>query len=288
MKNLKTKLSQFFILFCGIMICLSCTNNQNTDSNKTENELFTNQTINVGYISYPPGFIVNPNTQEKSGIFNDIMVEIANRNHLKINYKEEVTWATMIEVLNTDRVDLICNPVWATKERKANADFSNPVYYSPIGAFVRIDDNRFDKDISKINNSDVKIAAVDGEINNVIGVTDFPKAKLISFPNNIDVAQLFLEVESKREDVTFAEPMFAFDYMQKNPGKLKNIAINTPLRNYPNCYMYKKGQTKLGAFLNTEIQKLIEDGTIEKIIAKYEPFPGAIINVKDARAKDIQ
>jgi polar amino acid transport system substrate-binding protein len=288
MKSLKRNITGLLMLVASVFILGSCNNSNNTNTTETKNEVFANKAIKVGYISYPPGFIVDPNTKEKSGIFNDVLVEIAKRNGLTIDYKEEVTWATMIEALKTDRVNLIANPVWATKERKENADFSKPVYFSPIGVYVRADDNRFDADRSKINDPSVKIAAVDGEVNNFIGKSDFPKAELKPFPNNIDVAQLFLEIQTKKKDVTFAEPMFAYDYMQKNPGKLKNIGEKSPIRNYPNCYMYKKGESKVGDFLNAEIDKLIKDGTIDKIIAKYEPFKGAVISASDSLGVDIQ
>lgn len=285
MKSLKAKIAGLLMFIISVFIITSC---NNTNATETKNEVFANKTIKVGYISYPPGFFVDPNTKEKSGIFNDVLVEIAKRNGLTIHYKEEVTWATMIEVLKTDRVNLIANPVWATQERKENADFSRPVYFSPIGVFVRADDNRFDADRTKLNDPKIKIAAVDGEVNNFIGKSDFPKAELKPFPNNIDVAQLFLEIQTKKKDVTFAEPMFAYDYMQKNPGKLKNIGEKSPIRNYPNCYMYKKGESKVGDFLNAEIDKLIKDGTIDKIIAKYAPFKGAVISASDSLAVDIQ
>ena len=266
----------------------ACNGNKSISTTNNGEDIFPNKTIRVGYISYPPGFIVDPNTKEKSGIFNDVLKEIAKRNNLTIDYKEEVTWATMIEVLKTDRVDVIASPVWATKERRIKADFTKPIYYSPIGVYVRSNDNRFDTDRTKINNPAVKIAAIDGEINIEIAKSDFPNAELNPFPNNIDIAQLFLEVQTNKKDVIFSEPMFAYDYMQKNQGKLKNIGDKSPIRNYPNCYMYKKGSSKVGTFLNTEIDKLIKDGTIDIIIAKYEPFKGAVIKTTDPLAVDIQ
>lgn len=250
--------------------------------------LFENNTIQVGFISYPPGFIVDPNTKEKSGIFNDLLVEIAKRNHLTINYKEEVTWATMIESLKSSRVDLIANPVWATNERRAHADFSIPVYFSPIGIYVRANDDRFTEDPLRINSGDVRIAGVDGEINGVIAKADFPKAELILFPNNIDVAQLFLEIQSGKKDVTFAEPMFAYDYMKANPNKLKNIAVDRPVRNYPNSFMFDQGHPELKSFLDAEIQKLIDDGFVDRTLVKYAPFEGAVISATDPRAIERQ
>lgn len=284
----KATLAGFIVLIAATLLLANCTGGGNVNQGGAEGEVFANKTIKVGYISYPPGFIVNPNTKEKSGIFNDVLVEIAKRNGLTIDYKEEVTWATMIESLKTNRVDLIANPVWATKERKENADFSKPVYFSPIGIYVSSDDTRFDADRSKLNDPAVRIAAVDGEINYTIGKQDFPKAQVQPFPNNIDVAQLLLEIQTKKKDVTFAEPMFVYDYMQKNPGKLKNIAEGAPIRNFPNSFMYKKGAQKIGDFLNAEINKLVQDGTIDRIINKYEPFKGAVIRVGDPRAVDVQ
>ncbi|MBK5208289.1 MAG: amino acid ABC transporter substrate-binding protein [Flavobacteriaceae bacterium] len=284
MKTLKLIFLAFLFSF------ISC-NNKNTDK-KNDSDLLARiqetKEIKVGYVSYPPGFIVDPNTKEKSGIFNDVLLAIAEDNNLKINYKEEVTWATMIESLKTGRVDLIANPVWATNERKKNADFSTPVYFSPIGIYVRENDHRFDNDRAKINDPKVKIAGVDGEINTIIGREDFPKAQLNPFPNNIDVAQLYLEIESGRKDVTFAEPMFAYDYMSKNPGKIKNIGKDNPIRSYPNSFMFKQNESRFKEFLDESINKLIENGKIDKIIKQYEPFEGAIINVKDSLARDIQ
>lgn len=259
-----------------------------SSTTNAQKALFADSTITVGFISYPPGFIVDPNTKEKSGIFNDILLEIARRNNLKVNYKEEVTWATMIESLKTGRVDLIANPVWATNERRAQADFSTPVYFSPIGAYVRADDNRFDGDLTKLNVSAVRIVGVDGEINSVIASTDFPNANLTLLPNNIDVAQLFLEIQSGRRDVTFAEPMFAFDYMKANPNKIKNIAVDEPVRNYPNSYMFDQGNPELKSFLDSEIQRLVESGFIDRVLAKYAPFEGAVISVSDPRAIERQ
>lgn len=285
-------MKNFKILLVAIMTIsfFSCKNN--SENKKGEKDLFsqiqTSKEIRVGYISYPPGFIVDPNTGNKSGIFNDVLLEIAKDNGLKIIYKEEVSWATMIEALKTNRVDLIANPVWATAERKENADFSNPVYFSPIGVYVRADDDRFTSDRTLINSSDVKIAAVDGEINSFIGTTDFPNANLEPFPNNIDVAQLFLEIESGRKDVTFAEPMFAYDYMSKNPNKIKNIGERSPIRNYPNSYMLNKNEDRFKELLNSSIDKLVKNGTVEKIVKEYQPFEGAVIQVTDSIARDIQ
>ena len=52
--------------------------------------------------------------------------------------------------------------------------------------------------------------------------------------------------------------------------------------------MFKKGDSKMADFLNKEIEKLLKDGTIDKIIAKYEPFKGAVNSATSSLALDIQ
>ena len=266
----------------------SCKNDkvktQDSIALSTFNKILNKGQIDVGYINYPPGFIVDPNTNEYSGIFKEVLAEIAKRNNLKLNFKEPVTWATMIQDVNLGKVDMLSSPVWATKARKEVVDFTNPVYFSPIGVFVRANDDRFANNYSKLNDPKIKIAAVQGEVNNEIGKTDFPLAQLDPFTDDIAVSQLFLEIKSGRKDVTFAEPMFAHDYIKKNPNTIKNIALTNPIRNYPNSFLVKKGESDLKEFLNSEIKKLANDGTIDQILEKYAPFKGAVISITDSLA----
>lgn len=266
----------------------SCKNTSNTSkenlSSSTFQKIIKKGQIDVGYINYPPGFIIDANTNEYSGIFQEVLAEIAKRNNLKLNYKAPVTWATMIQDVNLGKVDMLSSPVWATATRKEVADFTSPVYFSPIGVFVRDNDNRFEKNYSKINDPNIKIAAVQGEVNNEIGKTDFPLANLDPFTDDVDVSQLFLEIKTGRKDVTFAEPMFAHDYIQKNPNTIKNIGLTNPIRNYPNSFLVKKGEKDLIVFLNSEIRKLATDGTIDLILERYSPFKGAVISITDSLA----
>jgi hypothetical protein len=78
MKSFKKNFTGLSILFVSVFILNAC-NNSTKSSGDDKNQVFQHRIIHVGYISYPPGFIVDPNTKEKSGIFNDILVEIAKK-----------------------------------------------------------------------------------------------------------------------------------------------------------------------------------------------------------------
>lgn len=235
--------------------------------------------IRVGYISYPPSFIKDPNTGQMSGIFYEVLQEAGKNLDLKIDYTEEVAWGTMIEAVKSNRVDLVSTGIWPTSARGKSADFSTPLYYSTVRAYSAANDNRFDGNIDAVNNADVRIAVVDGEMSSIIARTDFPIAQAKSLTQSTDIAQLLLEVATKKADLTFVEPAVASEYMNANPGKIKEVVNVKPLRIFPNVMMVAKGEQRLLSTLNTAINELINNGFVDKVIQKYEKYPGSFQRV---------
>jgi polar amino acid transport system substrate-binding protein len=229
--------------------------------------------IRCGYVTYPPSCIKDPNTGELSGIFIETIKEVGENLELVIEFTEEVGWGSMIEGLKTNRYDLICSPVWASTSRGKQADFSMPLFYSGIGVYVREDDNRFEN-LSEIDSDSVKIATIDGEITDIIARSEFPNASRVSLPQLSDLSQILLNVARGRADVTFVEPHIGFQFLKNNPGTVKNIAEAKPIRIFPNSMMFKKGQVEFKSMLDTALEELINIGHVDKIIDKYEPYPG--------------
>ncbi|NOZ46915.1 MAG: amino acid ABC transporter substrate-binding protein [Chlorobi bacterium] len=276
MKRLRVIINFVFIS----LLLFSC----NTDGNKsnylkqsksTYQKILESGKIRVGYISYPPSFIKDPNTGKFSGIFHEVLQEIGKKLQLKIEYTEEVGWGSMIEAINSGRVDLICTGVWPTTERGKHVDFTKPLYYSTVRAYVRLNDNRFDGNLTKINNPDIRISSIDGEMTSIIAKFDFPKAKGVSLTQMNDVSQVLLEVSSGKADITFVEPAIALEYMSKNPGKIKEVKNVPPLRVFPNTMIVGKGEVQLLSTINIGIDELANNGFIDKIVSKYEKFPGS-------------
>ncbi len=229
--------------------------------------------IKVGYISYPPSFIKDPNTGEYSGIFHEVLLEIGKKLDVKIEYTEEVGWGTMIEAINSGRVDLIATGVWPTTERGKHVDFTNPLYYSTVRTYVRAGDNRFDGDLSKINNNDIKISSIDGEMTSIIAQIDYPNAKQVSLTQVNDVSQVLLDVATGKADVTFAEPAIALEYMAKNPGQIKEVENVKPVRVFPNTMIVGKGEAEFLSTLDIAIEELVNNGFVDRVIEKYEKYP---------------
>ncbi len=230
--------------------------------------------IRCGYVIYWPGVIKDPNSGKLSGVHVEAMEAIGEKLGLKIDWAEEVGWGSMIEGLQANRYDVVGSGVWANASRGKYAAFSTPFYYSGANAYCRINDHRFDKDLKAINSADIKIATIDGEMSDVIARAQFPKAKRISLPEMASISQAFLAVDTNKADVFFEDPASAYEYEKNNPGRLRNIARNKPLRVFGVTIMFKKGEVELQGMFDKAIDELVFSGAMDQIIEKYESKPG--------------
>jgi polar amino acid transport system substrate-binding protein len=231
-------------------------------------------TIRCGYVSNPPSCMVDPNTRKLSGIFVDAIEATAKKLELKVEWTEEVGFGSMIEGLQNNRYDIVPCAIWPTGARAKQADFSDPLFYSGVGAFVRQDDDRFIDNLQAINSPDVKIATIDGEMAEAIALSDFPKAQRVGLPQLSDISMMLLNVKEGRADVTFVELFFAHEFLKNNPGSIKNITPDRPVRVFPNTMLLRHGQPEFKALLNTALEEQINLGIVDNLIVKYEPAPG--------------
>lgn len=249
------------------------------------------KTIRAAWLTYPPAAMKDTTTGKLSGTFVETLDLIAKNLDLKVQWMDgETPWGTQIEGLEGDRYDIVGSPVWANYTRGKLTTLSKPVYYSGIGIYVRKNDNRFPNDWAVggvtqrnklLNNPDIRIATIDGETGDLIAQTQFPQAKRVALPQNAEISQLFLNVANSKADVLFAEPFFAYEYLRNNPGTVKNIAEQTPIRVLGNCYMMKKNEWQLKQMIDTAIEDMLNSGTIDTILANpnYEKAPSLFYRV---------
>jgi len=234
--NLELKLIVSVIPVSVLLTLAGCgqqTTGKQGSSQPAFDRVINTKTIRVGYISYGTSLIKDPNSGKITGIFHDVLEESGHRADLKIEFVEEVGWGTMIEAVNSGRVDLICTGLWPNSTRAKFADFTDPIYFSPIKAYVKTGDKTFDGDLGKANAATVKIATIDGEMTSIIAKTDFPKATIDSLPQTADVSQVLLEVAGGEAALTFVEPAIARDFLDKNPDAVREVSGVSPVRVFP-------------------------------------------------------
>ncbi len=240
-------------------------------------QILRSNTIRVGYVNVPASFNVDPNTKEKSGVFFDVLETIAKNTGFKIDYVEEVNWGSMIAGLQTGRYDMVASPAWASANRARQALFSNPVYFSAIGVWVRADETRFSAEPSwsSLNNPDVRIGALDNSTGVRIAQSQLPQANLVTYPVFSSESEIFLDLTHHKIDVFFEEPAKGLLFAHGHPGTIKDIAKDKPIRVFPDVFLLPEGETRLKQVIDAALEELHNSGFIEQVLKKYEPLPGA-------------
>jgi len=236
-------------------------------------------TIRCGYILYDPVVKKDPNSGELSGILFDIMNHMAARLELKIEWTEEVPFVTAFEGLKTNRYDAVCAPLWGWPPQARMGELIGPMYYYPIGAWARADDTRFDSGLSSVNNEGIKISGVDGTFPLDAAKADFPKAHSLSLPQMSDYTQPLMEVKTGKADITFMDNNIGLRFLNSNPGTVKNIAANPPYKIFGQFIMIDKNEHSLRTMLQSVVNLMILDGSMDRLIVPHENRTGAYYRV---------
>lgn len=229
--------------------------------------------IRCSYLVYSPYFRKDPNTGQLSGIFHDIMEEIAKRSSLKIVWVEEVGYETIFAGLNSGKHDVFCGGLWPNATRAREGSFSIPVFYSVVKAWARNGETRF-KNLEGINSPTTRVAAIDGAMEDIIARTDFPAAARVSLPQQTPFTQSLLNITTNKADITFAEPGVIREFLAANPGTLKEVAPDRPLRIFGNVLVLPQREQQLKQFLDVALSELLYSGAIDRILERYEPAKG--------------
>jgi polar amino acid transport system substrate-binding protein len=232
--------------------------------------------IRCGYVIDPPGCIKDPNTGKLSGIGIEAVELIGKKLGLVIDWTEEVGWGTMLEGLQTGRYDMVATPIWTNANRAKIVAFSEPLYFSPIFVYAKKGDHRFVGHLEKIDLPSVKIATVDGDTGQVIADADYPKAGRLSSPQMTDLSHNLLSVATGKADVAFADPTLSVRYVINNPNSVENISRVHPVRVFPNCLSFARGEFEFKAMFDTVLQEVMNSGAMDKIISKYEAAPNVV------------
>ncbi|MDD5586058.1 MAG: transporter substrate-binding domain-containing protein [Alphaproteobacteria bacterium] len=235
------------------------------------------QTLRCGYGVWAPAIIKDANSGKLSGITYDYVEALGEALHLKVVWAEEVGWGDFPAALKSGRIDAFCIGVWPNAARARQADFVTPITYQPSYAFVRADDKRFDNNLEALNNPSVTAAVQDGDSSAAIAAADFPKAKTLQIAQLAHWSELFINIAAGKADVTFTDPASFAEYDAGNPGKIRRVIAKAPLRVFGNSIALAQGEDKLRRMLDTATQELLSSRKAEKIVARYEQYPGTFL-----------
>ena len=256
------------------LLTIKFSGSSSTAGSDLKQKVLSTGVIRAGYVVYPPEMIKDPNTGKLSGIFYDSLEAAAKKLSLKVDWVEEVNWGTMIEGLKMGRYDIVGSPVWPSSERAREADFTIPLTYSVIVAASRANDNRFDKSFDAMNSKEVKISIIDGELAQSIVKEQLPNITVVPLTQLSDKTQSLLDLVSGKADVSFVEPIEIDRFLKNNPGTIKSVQPNNPLRTYGNVMMINNGQEAFKSMLNVALAEEINSGYVDSLVKEYASANG--------------
>ena len=245
------------------------------------NRVLRTGTLRCGYYVFPPVTVRDPNTNQLSGLSVDMMNAIAAKTGLKIEWTEEVGFGIWVPALEAGRFDAVCTPMWPDMALGRQALFTRAFFYSGIGPLVRADDSRFDADRAKMNDPSVTFAAIEGDLEQFLAAQDFPKAHLLVEPANSDNATVMLDVASRKADVVLLDANALLDYNKTNPVKLRMLDPEHPLKAQAFAMAVNHGEFGLREFLDNAVSDMLLTGSIDQLLAKWQPAPGLYLRVSD-------
>jgi len=235
--------------------------------------------VRCGYALWPGYLDIDPNTNEKSGIWYEYMNHVGELLDLKIKWVEEVAYSEIGAGLNASRYDVFCSGLWQDVTQLRGMDFTTPITFQAIMAVVRDGDKRFDNNLKALNDPAIKVATIDDDMSELIYQQNFPKGEVVSMPRLTAAAQMFTNIVTKKADVTFTSPETVLRFNENNVEKLHIVEADKPLRVFAEVLAVKLGEEKLRSTLSYATFELLNRGTIDEILDKYEIYPGSFYRV---------
>lgn len=244
---------------------------------ETFDRVMKSQTIRCGYFLWPPFLSKDVNTGAFSGVYYDIIEEMAKQLSLKVEWSDEVAFDSMLT--GFDRYDMICGPLTPAPARARAADFTTDIAYGAYYLYTKEGDMRFDNNFTAIDDPAIKVAVLDGEFGQIVAREDFPKAEQV--PVNVLAAAnatLMMTLASGKADISIIDAISANDFMKANPGKIRQVR-GGPVRLLSISLAIPQDDYRFKRMLDIALQNLHDTGFIERLLKRYNISKDAIVPV---------
>lgn len=248
--------------------------------------VMTSGTIRCGWNTWYPILMKDPNTGEFSGIFYEFSEAMGDALGLPIEWVGPIGWGDFPAALQSGKIDAMCTGIWPNSRRARVMDFSSPLYYLPFVAVGRADDDRFDNDLQKLNDPQYALTMTDGESSSEMAYADFPKARKVELPQFSEISQNYLSVVNGKADAYLNDLVSYYEFNDKNPGQLKVIPSRRPVRTFANTFALLSGEDQFRRMINHAIDELNANGVLDRILDKYEKYPGSFYSVAKPYEKE--
>ncbi len=227
--------------------------------------------IRCGYLASKFFVDIDPYANEFSGIFVDYMNALAKNLDLEIDWIEEVGRGDYPAGLEHDRYDAYCTPLTATAERGKSSDFIRPFLVDAFHIYTKAGVTKFDDKIESLNNKNVTMVATEGDVFTRIIRKRFPKTKLIELPQLSGDTDPLMYVKTGKADAVIMNADIGNHFAKMNPDTIQKVKFKEPFIYMPYSIATKTDEYRFTKMLDVATMELLANGTIDKIINKYDP-----------------
>jgi ABC-type amino acid transport substrate-binding protein len=187
----------------------------------------------------------------------DLTQAIADKIGLKLDY-QNTAWDGLFPALIAGKFDMAISSITITDDRKKEMDFSDPYYQTDQSATVKIDSGIDSADKLNGKKAGVQIGTT-GEI-------EARKIQGLEVNTYDDILLAFEDLKAGRVDAVIADSYVGFSYSKNNEGLEVGFSIVTDEQL---GIAFAKDNPELLAAVNAALKSIKEDGTYDKIYAKW-------------------
>ena len=195
--------------------------------------------LKVCYAQVTPDSYKDPKTGEWTGVFVDIVNELAQWMKVKVQ-PVEVQWSTVILALNRGDCDLFGASLLYNAPRAEEIDYITPFSAKGMNAVIAKGNPKHFTKPEDFNQPGVTLAVVAGSRDQEVSARMFPKAKIIALSTPTDVA-LFETVRRGDADAAFANGITIRWWLKATTPAWADVAFSDDFSVQPNGWAIRYG-----------------------------------------------
>jgi polar amino acid transport system substrate-binding protein len=223
--------------------------------------------IRVGYLVWDPCVIKDLETAKLSGIYPDMVTEIAKALGVKVVWVE-TTLANFAAGLQAKQFDFSVGPTFITIPRALAVSFTHPIAYVGNSAVVKTDNNLRPESMAELNRNKIRIAVLQGQALEEYTRRNVPNAEILVLSGS-DLTGPLLAVTAGKADIGFMNSVTVAKYTETHPEVTAVFTGPSQIEILPLAWAVRKDDTEMLAFLNAAITYFKSTRRLDEYQRKY-------------------
>jgi polar amino acid transport system substrate-binding protein len=262
------------LVIMGIIAVSGCIGDSTDSSNQTSNGSNDDATLIVGFDSEFPPYGYKADNGSYEGFDLDLAQEVCTRNNWTFK-AQPIDWDAKDAELDSGSIDCIWNGFTITDERKDQYTWSNPYFDNKQVFIVKTSSN-----INKIDDLAGKTVETQKDSSALEALKGDNKTIADKFATLTEVADYntgFMDLESGACDAVAMDIGVAEYEIKKKDNSEDFKILDEIITTEKYGIGFKKGNDELKNKVQTTLDEMFKDGTVEKIAKKYGISSDALI-----------